>query len=93
MNFAVRENPENHRFERPIHDTAIAAAYYRLADDRVVFIHTEVPTEFSGAGIATDLAHGTFKLLRKTKRKAVLICPFMVHFFNTHPEYADIVDG
>ena len=25
----VRENPEQHRFERPIHDSAIAAAYYR----------------------------------------------------------------
>jgi uncharacterized protein len=93
MDFAVRENAEHHRFERPIHDTAIAAAYYRLADGRVVFIHTEVPSEFSGAGIATDLARGAFDLLRRTKRKAVLICPFMVHFFSTHPEYADIVEG
>jgi uncharacterized protein len=91
MNVEVRENPEQHRFERPIHDTAIAAAYYRLADGRVVFIHTEVPTEFSGAGIATDLARGTFELLRRSKRKATLICPFMVHFLSTHPEYADVV--
>lgn len=89
----VTENTEQHRFERPIHDTAIAAAYYRDADGRVAFIHTEVPPEFSGLGIATALARGSFDLLRASGRKAVLICPFMAHFFMNHPEYADIVDG
>lgn len=93
MNTEVRENSEQRRFERPIHDTAMAAAYYRLADGKLVFIHTEVPTEFSGLGIATELARGTFDLLRQSGRKAVLRCPFMVHFFVKHPEYADIVDG
>jgi predicted GNAT family acetyltransferase len=93
MSTAVRENPEQHRFERPIHDTAMAAAYYRPQDGKLVFIHTEVPTEFSGLGIATELARGTFELLRASGRKAILRCPFMVHFFIKHPEYADIVDG
>jgi glutathione S-transferase len=87
----VRENAPQHRFERLIHDTTIAAAYYRNAEGRLVFIHTEVPTEFSGQGIATALARGTFDLLRRTGRKAELICPFMVHFANTHPEYGDVV--
>lgn len=89
----VRENPQEHRFERPIHDDAMAAAYYRLADGRLVFIHTEVPTEFSGLGIATELARGTFELLRESGRKASVTCPFMVRFAAKHPEYADIIDG
>ena len=54
-------------------------------------IHTETPSEFSGLGIATELAHGTFDLIRESGRKAVLKCPFMVHFYLRHPEYADIV--
>ena len=29
----VRENPKEHRFERPIHDDAIAAAYHITPDD------------------------------------------------------------
>jgi glutathione S-transferase len=90
---SVKENPAQHRFERAIHDGAIAAAYYRDADDKLVFIHTEVPTAFSGQGIATDLARGTFELLRQSKRKAILRCPFMAHFYAKHPEYADIVAG
>ena len=93
MHGEVRENPEHRRFELPIEDDAIAAAYYRPADGRLVFIHTEVPSEFSGMGIATELARGTFELLRESGRKATLRCPFMVHFFAKHPEYADVVDG
>ena len=89
----VVENPGQRRFERPIEGGALAAAYYRPEEDALVFIHTEVPMEFSGSGIGTDLARGTFELLRETGRKAVLTCPFMVHFFTTHPEYADVVSG
>jgi len=93
INGSVMENAAQHRFERPIHDGTIAAAYYQDADGKLVFIHTEVPTAFSGQGIATDLARGTFELLRQSKRKAILKCPFMGHFYAKHPEYADIVVG
>jgi predicted GNAT family acetyltransferase len=89
----VRENTALHRFELPISGDAVAAAYYRIEDGRLVLTHTEVPTEYSGEGIATRLAQGTFELLRKSGRKAVLKCPFMGNFFAKHPEYADIVDG
>lgn len=90
---AVRENPGRQRFERPIQGEAIAAAYYRDADGRLEFIHTEVPPAFSGRGIASDLARGTFDLLRQSGRKAVLKCPFMVHFANANPQYADVVEA
>jgi len=60
---------------------------------RVVLIHTEVPTAFSGKGIASQLAEGLFELLRATGRKAVLKCPFMVRFYVKHPEHTDIVTG
>ena len=89
----VRENTALHRFELPISGDAVAAAYYSIEDGRLVLTHTEVPAEFSGLGIATRLAQGTFELLRKSGRKAVLKCPFMGNFFAKHPEYADIVDG
>lgn len=89
----VTENRDAHRFERPIHDTALAAAYYRDADGKLAFIHTEVPFEFSGQGVATELARGALELVRESGRRAILICPFMVHFYTKHPEYADVVDG
>ena len=93
MNAKVTENTELNRFELPIADGVLAAAYYRIENERVVLFHTEVPQEFSGQGIASQLARGTFELLRKTGRKAVPKCPFMSWFIVAHPEYADVVAG
>lgn len=93
MREKVEENVPQKRFELKISDGALATAYYRLDGDRLVLIHTEVPVEFSGQGIATELAHGTFGLLRKTGRTAVPRCPFMGRFVTQHPEYADLVTG
>ena len=90
---AVRENREEHRFERSIHDGSIAAAYYKEEDGKVAFLHMETPTEFSDLGIATELARGALDLLRASGRKAILKCAFMEHFFATHPEYGDVVAG
>src|SRR5262245_29299496 len=93
MRRKVKENPLQHRFELPIRDDLLAIVYYRIEDGRVALIDTEVPAEFSGRGIATQLAAGTFELLRKTGRRAVLRCPFMGQFLVKHPEYVDVVDG
>lgn len=93
LSVSVRENAAQHRFERPIHDGSVAAAYYRDEDGKLVFVHTEVPTAFSGQGIATELARGALELVRRSGRKAVLICPFMVRFANAHPEFGDVVVG
>ena len=89
----VREDARQHRFELPISGDAMALAYYTIQDGRVVLTHTEVPTEFSGQGIASRLARGIFELLRGSGRKAILKCPFMGEFFARHPEYADVVEG
>lgn len=89
----VRENPGEHRFELPIAEGVMALACYTITDGQLVLTHTEVPSEYAGQGIATRLARGTFELLRRSGRKAVLKCPFMGEFFARHPEYADIVAG
>jgi predicted GNAT family acetyltransferase len=92
MSFIVTENAELHRFEMPLGNGLFAAAYYRIENGRLVLIHTEVPAEFSGQGIGSQLAARVFELLRKTGRKAIAICPFMAWFQAKHPEYADVVD-
>ncbi|MES3106883.1 GNAT family N-acetyltransferase [Sphingomonas aurantiaca] len=93
MEAVVVENPSQRRFELPVGDDAVAAAYYRVEGDNLVLIHTEVPSEYAGHGAATRLALGTFELIRSSGRKAVLRCPFMLKFFARHPEYADVVAG
>ena len=90
-NDTVVDNPQQHRFELRIGDGAMAAAYYRFRDDRIVLTHTEVPDQYAGQGIGTRLAAGVFDAIRASGRKAVLVCPFMRSFVEHHPEYADLV--
>ncbi len=94
MDSEVIDNPDQRCFELDLPDGSTATAYYRVDEEgRLVLIHTEVPPEFWGMGIATQLATGAFHLIRQTGRKAVLRCQFMVNFFRQHPEYADVVAG
>lgn len=87
----VRDNPEAHRFEMPIGDDVLAAAYYREDGDTLVLIHTEVPSEFAGSGFATQLADGVFDLARRTGRKILPTCEFMRRYATTHPATRDVV--
>src|SRR3954463_7934657 len=52
------------RFEMLVGDGALAVAYYKVEDGRVVLLHTEVPQELSGLGYGSRLAHGVFEALR-----------------------------
>lgn len=91
---SVVEDADRHRFELALGDGAIAAAYYRIdPHGRLVLTHTEVPSDHGGRGIGTRLATQVFEQIRASGRKAVLLCPFMAHFYVKHPEYSDIVDG
>ena len=91
----VIENTAAHRFELPIDgsDGDIAAAYYRAENDRVILIHTEVPHQFTGQGIGSQLARGVFDAIRARGGKIVLRCSFMGGYYARHPEYSDIVAG
>lgn len=94
MTNRVTENPEEHRFELPLEGDDIAAASYKIDDQgNLVLNHTVVPSEYGGRGIGTELAKGTFDLIRASGRKAVLRCSFMQHFYATHRDYGDIVVG
>lgn len=91
----VIDNPAEHRFELPIggSDGDIAAAYYRLEEGALVLIHTEVPFQYSGQGLGSQLARGVFDAVRARGGKVVLRCSFMSSFFARHREYSDIVSG
>jgi predicted GNAT family acetyltransferase len=52
-----RDNSAISRFEMPIGDGALAVAYYKVEDGRVILFHTEVPQELSGLGYGSRLAH------------------------------------
>ncbi|MCA0421469.1 MAG: N-acetyltransferase [Proteobacteria bacterium] len=88
----VVENAEQNRFELVL-DGGTALVAYRRDGERLVLVHTEVPSQFAGQGIGSKLAKGVFELLRASGRKAVVRCEFLKGWVAKHPEYDDVVDG
>ena len=88
----VVENVEQNRFELTL-DGGTAIVAYRRDGERLVLVHTEVPSQFAGQGVGSKLAKGVFELLRATGRKAVVRCEFLRGWIAKHPEYDDVVDG
>ena len=88
----VVENPGQNRFELTL-DGGTALVAYRRDGERLVLVHTEVPSQLAGQGVGSRLAKGVFELLRASGRKAVVRCEFLKGWIAKHPEYDYVVDG
>jgi hypothetical protein len=66
----IRDNPAMTRLEMPLSDGALADAYYKVENGRVVLLHTEVPQELSGMGYGSRLAHGVFRSVATRREKS-----------------------
>ena len=56
-----------------------------------MLIHTEVPAELAGRGLASRLARTALNLARDRGVKVVVRCPFVTEYIARHPEYHDLV--
>jgi uncharacterized protein len=90
MNSAVSNNPAHHRYQLEV-DGQIAATYYKIDDGVITFIHTEVPPELGGKGIASKLIKGALDQVRADGLKVIAQCPFVKAYIDKHPAYADLL--
>jgi uncharacterized protein len=88
----INDNVEMRRFEMPIGDE-LAVSYYSTEGNRTTLLHTEVPPQFSGQGVGSQLAHEVFEVLRKRGQRVIAKCPFMAKYAAKHPEYLVMLDG
>lgn len=86
----VRDNAAKSRYELDV-DGHVAFVDYRLKPDRILLVHTEVPSELGGRGVGSKLARGTLDAVRVRGLKAELRCDFLDAYVKKHPEYADLV--
>ncbi len=86
----VSDNPAVSRFEMTSGD-AIAFVAYRLAGDRIVLTHTEVPETLSGQGVGSKLVAGVLDKIRSDGATVVAECEFVAAFIKRHPGYRSLV--
>ncbi len=64
---------------------------YKTTDDKVHLIHTEVPKELQGKGVAAILVEKTFQYLEEHRLKVVPSCSYIQHFLKRHPRWKSLV--
>jgi predicted GNAT family acetyltransferase len=69
----------------------LAFLQYEMESSKILLIHTEVPKELEGRGIAGRLATTAMTYARDSGLKVVPLCPYVAAWLPRHPEFADLV--
>lgn len=83
--------PEESRYELRAGGELVGLLAYRLHDDVIRLVHTEVLPAFSGQGHAATLARGALDDARSRGLAVRPDCPFVAAYIDKHPDYADLV--
>lgn len=87
----INDNEQEQRFETPVND-GMAFIAYRWQNGKLALMHTEVPGEAEGQGIAGSLAKFAFETAKQQQRKILIYCPYLSTYIKRHPEYNDVVE-
>jgi predicted GNAT family acetyltransferase len=82
----VLHNPEKERFEIHLSDDQ-AVLEYQIEGDTIYFLHTGVPVEYEGQGIAGRLARAGLDFARQQGYRIVAECSYVEAYLRRHPEY------
>lgn len=84
--YTVIDNSEKKRFEIHV-DGYIAFEDYEYFDGGIAYLHTEVPPELAGRGIASFLIKYLLDDAAAKGLKVKPICPLVRAYIDKHPEY------
>jgi predicted GNAT family acetyltransferase len=79
-------NEAIHNFELFV-DGHRAFIDYQKKGDKYFLIHTEVPIDLEGRGVASAIVDKTYKYLEAGGFKIVPYCPYIKVFLKKHPEW------
>jgi predicted GNAT family acetyltransferase len=84
------DNTESNQFEINV-DGKTSFVEYQREGDLVYLVHTQVPEDQSGQGIASDLVEKTFNYLEEKNLKVVPECSYVQSFIKRHPDWERIL--
>lgn len=72
-------------------DGQVALLEYTIAGNVIALLHTEVPPQLRGQGLASKLAETALQWAREHHMKVDVVCPFVGDYLKGHHEYSDLV--
>jgi len=85
-------NIERGAFEIPVNDQ-LAFISYRSSGNVVTLMHTEVPQELEGQGLASAMIEKTLQYLEENNRRIIPRCSFVIAYLKRHPEWNRLLDS
>lgn len=86
----VRDNAAAHQYEVTV-DGHTGILRYVRKPGVVHLVHTEVPPELQGRGLAGALVQTALDAARAAGDRVVPECPYVQAFLKRHPEYQSLV--
>jgi predicted GNAT family acetyltransferase len=90
-NLKVTHDKANHRFEIDLNNKKALIQYKKQGEHTLNLFHTEVPKEFEGKGVGSQLVKQTLEQIKAEGKKIVPSCPFVAIYIKRHPEYNTMV--
>ena len=87
----VKVNSEKNRFELEVDDSLAIIDFQKIEPNIMDLVHTEVPEELSGKGIASKLVSGVLKYCKDNNLKVIPSCSFVESYIDKHPEWKVLV--
>ena len=66
-------------------------AYEIDGEGWISLLHTSVPPDLRGRGIANELARMALEYARDQQLKVDVVCPIVFHYTTKHPEYKPLM--
>lgn len=79
-------NTAIHNFELFV-DGHRAFIDYKMKENKIYLIHTEVPKELQGRGVAEAIVEKAFAYIESHKLVLVPLCTYVQIFLRKHPEW------
>jgi hypothetical protein len=90
MSYPIKHDTEASQFTSTV-DGQVSLLQYRLKDGVMKIVHTEVPPDLAGHGIASDLMRAALDTARSSGWRVVPACSYAKVFLERHPEYNDLL--
>lgn len=87
----LKDNQKEGRFEMNV-DGQPAFIQYRLHNNTISLLHTEVPIALEGQGVGAAVVQKAFEYIQQNDLKMFPQCSFVSTYLKRHPEWNKLLD-
>ncbi len=88
---SITDNPGAKRYEIWVGDELAGFLQYRLRQESIELVHTEIGEEFEGRGLGSRLISFALDDARDRSLAVLPFCPFVNDYVRRHREYVKLV--